>query len=82
MLGEGVQYIYHGHGVCTDIPQVVDCLLIEEDIRLQQRGDARAGRTIEQSSVRQGAMHVVRVNDVPHGAGPRLLDVYFGARIP
>ena len=77
VLADNIQYVYHGHGVCTGLAQVIDCLRIEEEMRVQQRGDARGGRTIEQSSVRQGAMHVVRVNDVPHGTGPRLLDVYF-----
>lgn len=76
VLAADVRYIFHGHGECVGVAQVAACLVEEEGLRMRQRGDARGGRSVQQSSVRQGALHVVRVLDAPH-EGTRLLDVYF-----
>lgn len=76
VLAPDVRYIFHGHGECDGVAQVAACLVEEESVRVRQRGDARGGRSVQQSSVRQGALHVVRVLDAPH-EGTRLLDVYF-----
>lgn len=77
VLTPTIEYVYHGRGVCVGIEQVVSCLLDEETLRMQQRGDARVGRSVQQSSVRKGAMHVVRVLDAANDDSVRLLDVYF-----
>ena len=78
VLADDVQYVFHGRGECVGVAQVAACLVAEEEQRVAERGDARGGRARQVSTVRQGALQVVRVLDVPAAQrGARLLDVYF-----
>jgi hypothetical protein len=78
VLADDVQYVFHGRGECVGVAQVAACLVAEEEQRVAGRGDARGGRARQVSTVRQGALQVVRVLDVPAAQrGTRLLDVYF-----